>query len=97
MQDLYKDGQRLVRVWIAECYDWNPTDWSDVPRKAMAVQPASDSCVSVPDAAMFVEGFNREMLRRRTLLWAIAVPITVRFEQDLASGDLMSDRGIPLR
>ena len=97
MQHLFKDDQQLVRVWIAECHDWNPTDWSDMPRKAMAVQAASDTCVSVPDAARFVEGFNQEMLRRRMTLWAIAVPITIRFEQDLTPGESVTGRGIQLR
>ncbi len=97
MQDLYEDGQPLVRVWIAEYQDWDPTDWTDMPRKAMAVQAASSTCVSVPDAAMFVEAFNREMLRRRTPFWAIAVPITIRFEQDLTPGESTIGRGIQLQ
>ena len=31
----------------------------------------------------FLEGFNRTMLDRRARLWAVAVPVTLRYDGDL--------------
>ena len=38
------------------------------------------------EAARFIEGFNGTMLTRRCRLWAIAVPVTIRYEGDLRVG-----------
>ena len=38
------------------------------------------------EAARFIEGFNGTMLTRRCRLWAVAVPVTIRYEGDLRTG-----------
>jgi hypothetical protein len=91
---VYHRDESLVRVWIVRCHDWLPCHWNDVPPEAIAVTAASDACMTPRVAAQFVEGFNREMLQCRRSLWAIAVPISVRFEKDLEPGESAVERGL---
>ncbi len=91
---VYHPDEPLVRVWIVQCHGWFPCHWNDVPPEAIAVAAASDACMTPRVAAQFVEGFNREMLQCRRSFWAIAVPITVRFEKDLTPGESAVARGL---
>ena len=91
---VYRRDDPLVRVWVVRCHGWRPSLWNDLPPEAIAVCAASDACMTPRVAAQFVEGFNRQMLQRRQALWAIAVEITVRFEDDLEPGESAAARGL---
>jgi hypothetical protein len=74
----------LFRVWLAQYEGPRPRRWSEVPRRAQAVEPADDRCVTEAAAREFVEGFNR--VRRRDRLWAVAVPVVVRIDGEPRPG-----------
>ena len=58
---------QCYRIWIAGYDDWQPTDWRDIPPRAIAREPAEAFAMSATQAASFLEGFNREMLHRQML------------------------------
>ncbi|MEE8450346.1 MAG: hypothetical protein V3R99_00475 [Thermoguttaceae bacterium] len=74
------------RVWIAAYDGWKPRDCHDVPPKAVAVEPAEEGTMSVEQAAAYVEAFNRTALRRFAKIWAVALPVTVRYEGEPNAG-----------
>jgi hypothetical protein len=83
---------QLYRIWIAGYDDWQPTDWHDVPPRAIALEPAEASALSAAQARSFLEGFNTQMLRNQVLhqtrrLWAVAVPVVLRYDGDTHSGE----------
>lgn len=86
-------GSGLYRVWLAEYEGPRPRRWSDVPRRARAVEPAEPHCVTAAAAREFVEGFNR--VRRNDRLWAVAVPVVVRIDGEPRPG--ASLRAAPLK
>jgi hypothetical protein len=53
------------RIWITGYDDWQPTDWHDVPPRAIALEPAEAAALSAAQAQSFLEGFNRQMLHDR--------------------------------
>lgn len=55
------------RIWIAGYDDWQPSDWHDVPPRAIALEPADTFALSAAQAQSFLEGFNREMLHNQML------------------------------
>lgn len=75
----------LFHVWLTEYDGPRPRRWSDVPRRARAVEPAEPHCVTAAAAREFVEGFNR--VRRRDRLWAVAVPVVVRIDGEPSPGE----------
>jgi hypothetical protein len=81
-----RSGERLFRVWIATYADWRPGRWSDLPPRATALEPVEDAAYSADEAALFLEGFNSAMLESERPIWAVAVPIVIRFEGDAAAG-----------
>lgn len=88
------------RLWIARYEDWAPVRWDDTPPQAIALELAVDGVYSAVQAAAFVEGFNTEMLRDPQRRWAVAVPVTLRYDGDLAPGQRFFSRdlgGRPLR
>ena len=88
------------RIWIAGYDDWQPTDWHDVPPRAIALEPAEAAPLSAAQAQSFLEGFNRQMLDGQLLhtrmrcnakrLWAVAVPVTVLYDGDARSGEAVA-------
>ncbi|HEX4143881.1 MAG TPA: hypothetical protein VHY91_10135 [Pirellulales bacterium] len=102
--------RQRFRIWIAGYDDWQPTDWRDVPPRAIAREPAEALVLSAAQAESFVEGFNREMLRKQSRdgrgldgnaldgnaldgekrLWAVAVPVVVRYEGDPHPGQILT-------
>ncbi|HTU24138.1 MAG TPA: hypothetical protein VMF30_01995 [Pirellulales bacterium] len=94
METAAAEWQRY-RIWIASYDDWHPADWHDVPPRAIALEPADLVALSAHQARSFLEGFNREMLQRQRRrqqqrLWAVAVPVIVRFEGDPQPGEAVS-------
>ena len=55
-------SQKQFRLWISTYVDWRPTCWSDVPPRATAVELVEDRLFSAEEAAMFVAGFNSQVL-----------------------------------
>jgi hypothetical protein len=84
-----QSGQRLFRLWIASYEDWRPARWSDVPPRAAAVELVEDAAYSADEAAFFLEGFNSAMLEHDRPIWAVAVPIAIRYEGDAQAGGLV--------
>jgi hypothetical protein len=81
----------LYRVWLAEYEGPRPRRWSDVPRRARAVEPADAECRTAAAAEEFVEGFNRS--RRNDRLWAVAVPIVLRIDGEPQRGTVIRRPG----
>jgi hypothetical protein len=79
-------GERVFRLWIATYADWKPARWSDLPPRATAVEPVEEATYSADEAALFLEGFNSAMLECDRPIWAVAVPIVIRYEGDAVPG-----------
>ena len=54
--------ERWLRSGLPSYDDWQPTDWHDVPPRAIALEPAEAAPLSAAQAQSFLEGFNRQML-----------------------------------
>ena len=76
----------MFRLWIATYRDWRPSHWSQVPPRAVALEPVEDAVYSHDEAALFVEGFNQSVLADERMLWAVAVPVTVCYMGDAQAG-----------
>jgi hypothetical protein len=83
------DGGRTkgFRVWIVACGTWRPRHPRDQPLEAVALEPAEEGILSARQAARYVKAFNRTARAQRLAVWAIALPVTVRYEGDLRRGD----------
>lgn len=86
METLMPRGATRFRVWIATYDDWLPVAWNQVPPVAMACEPVESGLYTEAEAALFVEGFNRSMLAEPRQIWAVAVPITIRYDGDAQPG-----------
>jgi hypothetical protein len=82
----FKSGQPLFRIWIATYADWRPGHWNDAPPRATALELVDDAAYSAEEAALFLQGFNTAMLEEDRPIWAIAVPVVVRYEGDAQVG-----------
>jgi hypothetical protein len=74
------------RVWIVEYADWQPRDPRGVPPQARALEPAEEGTMSARQARLYTQSFNRTILAARRQVWAVAVPVIVRYEGDLLPG-----------
>lgn len=79
-----ENGQ--FRVWIAGYDRWRPRDHRDVPPAAVALEPAEEGTMSATQAAAYVEAFNRAALGRKRAIWAVALPVTLRYEGEPLPG-----------
>ena len=86
MKDTDHSGHCRFRVWIAGYDHWQPRDYRDIPPAAVAMEPAEEGTMSQSQAAVYVEAFNRAALGRRRKIWAIALPVTLRYEGDPRPG-----------
>jgi hypothetical protein len=84
--DRLASGQPLFRLWIASYADWRPARWNEAPPRATALEPVADAAYSASEAALFLEGFNSAMLTSERPLWAVAVPVVLRYEGDPSPG-----------
>lgn len=82
----FESCEPLFRLWIATYADWSPAHWSDSPPQARALELVEDAAYSADEAALFLEGFNSAMLELQRPIWAVAVPIVVRYEGDVQPG-----------
>jgi hypothetical protein len=86
------DGEEPVaryRVWIAAYQQWQPANCQDVPPQAIALEPAEQGTMSARQARRYVAAFNRAALGQGRRLWAIALPVAVRYEGDPRPGQLL--------
>ncbi len=80
-------GSFGFRVWLATYDDyWRPEAWHELPPVATAFEPVADRLYNEAEAGAFVEGFNRSMLAEPRQLWAVAVPVTIRYDGDAHPG-----------
>jgi len=80
------------RVWIAAYDQWQPKDSGEIPPTAVALEPAEEDPMSRSRAAAYVEAFNRTALDRPGKIWAVAVPVTLRYEGDPVPGQMIAPR-----
>jgi hypothetical protein len=86
MKGTSQKGGNRFRVWIARYARWQPAGYRQVPPAAVAVEPAEEGTMSVEEAATYVEAFNRAALGRSARLWAVALPVSVRYEGEPRPG-----------
>jgi hypothetical protein len=79
-------GPVCYRVWIAAYEDWQPRHCRDVPPESVALEPAEEGTMSAQQAARYVGAFNQAALARRRRVWALALPVTVRYQGEPRSG-----------
>jgi hypothetical protein len=82
-------AERRCRVWIVRYEGPPPPAWHDAPRGAVALEPAEEQPMPARRAARYVEAFNRAVLRGTQNIWAVAVPITIRYDGDPRPGELL--------
>ena len=73
---------RRYRVWIAAYKNWQPADCHDVPPEAVVLEPAEEYAMTVDQAARYVEAFNRAALAAGRKIWAVALPVVLRYDGD---------------
>jgi hypothetical protein len=78
------------RVWIAACGNWQPKHAHDWPPEATAMEPAEEGVLSACQAARYVQAFNRAALGQGLRVWAVALPVVVRYEGDLRPGQRLA-------
>jgi hypothetical protein len=81
-------------VWIAQYQNWLPDRWDAVPPRFRVLEPAVAGCLSQEAAAHWLQGFNADMLAIGKNLWAVAVAVQLRYEGDLAPGQIVGERGL---
>jgi hypothetical protein len=86
MERLASNGSPRFRLWVATYADGRPRHWYELPGAAIAVEPVDDALYSAAEAALFLEGFNSAVLDDPRSIWAVAVPVEVRFEGDARPG-----------
>lgn len=80
-------GTTWYRVWLVACARQPPRPTHDRVLDATAIKPAERGVLSASQATRYVEAFNRAALARGLGVWALAVPVAVRYEGDLQSGE----------
>ena len=78
------------RVWIVRYESRQPDAWHDVPPGAIAVEPAERGTMSGRHARRYVEAFNRAAQAGRRKIWAVAVPVAVRYLGDPRPGETVA-------
>ncbi|MGD9723287.1 MAG: hypothetical protein AB7O59_18360 [Pirellulales bacterium] len=87
METIVTGHRPRFRLWIASTTDWRPTQWHELPPRATALEPVDEGLYTVDEAALFVQEFNATMVADpQRQLWAVAVPVTVRYEGDAHTG-----------
>ena len=85
-------SRELFRVWIASYDNWRPASWQEAPPVAVALAPAENDCFTAEEAAAYLEGFNTCVAEESPGLWAIAVPVVVRYDGDPLPGERIKPR-----
>jgi hypothetical protein len=77
------------RVWIVRYEGLPPVHWLDIPPGAIAVEPAEKRPMTARQARHYVEAFNRAARNGARKRWAVALPVTVRYEGDPHPGGVI--------
>lgn len=83
------------RVWIVRYEGCRPAAWRDVPTGATAVEPAEHRTMTVRQARRYVEAFNRAVAEGPRRLWAVALPVRIRYLGDARPGRTLTVPGLP--
>lgn len=75
------------RVWIVRYPGWPPDAWHDIPADAVAVEPAEREAMAAGRARHYVEAFNRAAQAGQRKIWAVAVPVVLRYVGDPQPGE----------
>ena len=78
------------RVWIAAYQDWQPRDCRDIPPQVVPLEPAEANLMTSRQARRYVEAFNRIALTCPRKIWAIALPVVVRWDGEPSPGTALS-------
>ena len=78
------------RVWLCAFTDWEPRDSSDVPPAATAVEPAEIGTMPAAQAARYVQSFNGRMMAVERRLWAVAIPVSIRYHGEPTPGQRLA-------
>ena len=82
-----KAVENRCRVWIVRYGEVAPAGWHDVPRDAVAIEPAEGETMTASQAKRYVEAFNRAAFGRARKVWAVALPVRIRYEGDPRPGE----------
>jgi hypothetical protein len=82
-------GENRCRVWIVRYGEAAPAGWHDIPPGAVAIEPAERNAMTASRAKRYVEAFNRAALDRGRKVWAVALPVTIRYDGDPQPGELL--------
>jgi hypothetical protein len=82
------------RVWIVRYEGWRPSQWHDVPPDAVAVEPAEPGAMTGRRAQKYVEAFNRATQSGTRKLWAVALPVVIRYVGDPQPGESLAASGL---
>jgi len=85
-----RSPRKAYRVWITASGDWQPNDPHDIPPDATALEPAEEGVFPARRAARYVTAFNRTALARGLRVWAVALPVVVRYEGDVVAGQRLA-------
>jgi len=85
------------RVWIVRYEGWLPNGPRDLPHRAVALEPAEEEPMSSDEADGYTEAFNRAMLAEHRKLWAIRLPVEMRFMGEPQPGETLDLRSGPSR
>jgi hypothetical protein len=78
------------RVWIVRYEGWPPDVWHNIPAGAIAVEPAEQGTMSRRQARRYIEAFNRTVQVSRQKIWAVALPVDIRYIGDPQPGEALS-------
>jgi hypothetical protein len=84
-------GDERFRVWIVACDGPRPAGWRDAPACAVALEPAEAGTMSARQAGLYVEAFNRTASDSPRNQWAVALPVSIRYEGDPQPGQRLRD------
>ncbi len=89
MNNSISKPSRRYRLWIARIGQERPRHWGAAPARATALHLVDDGLYSADEAALFLEGFNGCGQPLDASLWAVAVPVEVRYEGDACCGQII--------
>jgi hypothetical protein len=92
MRPINKAGVRQYRVWIVRYRGRPPRGPGETPARCRALEPAEEQAMSAREATQYTAAFNGALLAGRRekrgprKLWAVAVPVKLRYDGDLHPG-----------
>ena len=92
MRDSDSPRTPQYRVWLCAFADWEPHDANDVPPSATAVEPAENGTMPADQAARYVQSFNRKMMAVGRGVWAVAIPVSIRYQGEPNPGQRLAAR-----